>query len=654
MSRLPAKFETHTRHPDDQRLSPADSQRRIAELERELARARAQLDDTRAELETKSATLETVLNSRGWRTLNRFREARSRLRALTPAFLWHAASRRMSLGAIRAKLAERELYQRWIREREQRIDAPTAAAQIADFSYRPLVSIVMPVYRPALRDLDRAIASVRAQHYPDWRLCVCDDGSGDPAVRECLERVAASDSRIKVSFSEKNGGISDASNRALAMDEGEFVGLLDHDDELSPDALLEVVRFLQDHREADLIYSDEDKLDARGARCEPFFKPGWSPELMLSCMYICHFSVYRRALVEAVGGFRRGFEGSQDYDLALRVSERTQRVHHIPKVLYHWRKVAGSAAASTDAKPYARSAARRALREHLERRGYRGTVLDAAWIGHYRVKFQLAQPALVSIIIPTRDRLPLLRACIASIEARTDYPDFEVIIVDNDSRERATLTYLESTRHRVVRAPGEFNFPRLVNAGAAHARGEYLLLLNNDTEVRNPEWVSAMLEFAQQPEIGAVGAKLLFPNGTLQHVGVITGLGGPAGHPLTGFDARTSHYFGTAGNIRNYSAVTAACMMVRREVFAQVGGFDERFRSGYNDVDFCLRVRRAGYRIVYTPYAELVHHESASRGFALDGQELELMQRLWGSALTADPYYNPNLSLQHEDFRIRL
>jgi GT2 family glycosyltransferase len=624
------------------------------ELERDLARARAQLAEAREELDAKSATLDAVLNSRGWRLLNRYRDARNRLRKLTPRGIWHAAARRISLRALRPAVAERELYQRWIREREQRMDAPAAAAEIAAFAYRPLVSIVMPVYRPALRHLDRAIASVRAQHYPDWQLCICDDGSGDPALREYLERSAAADSRIRIALSEKNGGISEASNRALALSQGDFVGLLDHDDELSPDALFEMVKYLQQHRDADLIYSDEDKLDARGARCEPFFKPGWSPELMLSCMYICHFSVYRRALVQAIGGFRRGFEGSQDYDLALRVSERTTRVHHIPKVLYHWRKAAGSAAASTDAKPYARTAARRALREHLERRGYRGTVLDAAWIGHYRVKFQVARPDLVSIIIPTRDRLPLLRACVASIEARTDYPDFELIIVDNDSREPATLAYLDATPHRVVRIPGEFNFPRLVNTGAAHARGAYLVLLNNDTEVRSPEWMSAMLEFAQQPEVGAVGAKLLFPNGTLQHVGVVTGLGGPAGHPLTGFDARTSHYFGTAGNIRNYSAVTAACMMVRRDVFQQVGGFDERFSSGYNDVDFCLRVRRAGYRIVYTPYAELIHHESASRGFALDGKELELMQRLWGPALTADPYYNPNLSLQHEDFRIRL
>lgn len=531
------------------------------------------------------------------------------------------------------------------------------------FAYQPTISILLPVYNPPLEFLRRALDSVRRQSYGNWQLCACDDGSTDKQVAELLRQYATEEARVNVSFAPANGGIAQASNRALALATGEFLGLLDHDDELAPEALYEVVRTLQEV-DADVLYTDEDRLDAAGNHTEPRCKPAWSPDLLLSCMYVSHLVVYRRQLVLDVGGFRQGFDGSQDYDLALRVTERTEKIAHIPKILYHWRKVAASASARRQAREAVTEAGRRALTEALQRRRIEGEVENQPRFGFYRVRRALVAAGKVSIIIPTRDGFEQLRRAVQSIESKSLYRDYEILIVDNGSRDRATLDYLRASPHGVLRLDEAFNFSRLCNRAAKQAQGDYLLFLNDDTEVISGEWLSAMLEQAQRPEVGAVGAKLLYADGRIQHAGVLLGVGargrgapgaggadvGVAGHALRYEDGFSgAGYLNYANVARNYSAVTAACLMVRRAVFAEVGGFDEEaFAISYNDVDFCLRLGARGYRIVYTPYALLYHKESASRGLQAYPQAAATLRGRWQRQLASDAFYNPNLA--GEDF----
>ncbi|HEV8044924.1 MAG TPA: glycosyltransferase, partial [Rubrobacter sp.] len=442
------------------------------------------------------------------------------------------------------------------------------------FVYRPLVSVVMPVYDPELRWLERALDSVLGQAYGRWELCVCDDCSTDGRVRETLSRYARLDGRVKVVRPERNAGISRASNAALALATGEFVALLDHDDELSPDALVEAVRLLQEHPGADLIYSDVDKIDELGNRVDPNFKPGWSPDLLLSANYISHLGIYRRSIFEEVGAFREGFDGAQDYDLVLRFTERTDNVYHVPKVLYHWRMVSGSVAADSGNKSYIAEKGRRALAEALERRGLEGSVEDGLLPNRFRARLKIEGEPRVSIVIPTRDNVSFLRRCVRSIEQRTSYPNYEILIVDNDSVEPETLEYLASTPHRIVPFKEEFNYSRINNFGVSLAEGEYILLLNDDTEVISGGWMEEMLQHAQRPEVGAVGAKLLYPNGRIQHAGVVTGVGHPwapglAEHSHQHYPADSPGYVGALGTLRNYSAVTAACTMVRKSLFEE-------------------------------------------------------------------------------------
>jgi GT2 family glycosyltransferase/SAM-dependent methyltransferase len=526
--------------------------------------------------------------------------------------------------------------------------------EVEGFTYRPRVSLITPVYNTPEEWLRRMVASVQSQVYPDWELCLVDDGSTDPGVMPALRALAAADPRIRVERSPRNEGIAGASARALGMATGEFVALLDHDDELSPDALFQMVARLRAEPDLDLLYSDEDKLDAGGQRVEPFFKPGWSPDLLLSMNYIAHLTVVRRSLLEAAGGFRQGFDGSQDYDLLLRVTERTSRIAHVPLVLYHWRKAAGSAAASPLAKPFAQAAAERALADALRRRGREGWV-EGRSPGRHVVRYTLHDRPLVSVIIPTRDRLELLRSCLESVEQMTDYAPYEILVVDNDSVEPATREYLEAGagRWRVVRCPGPFNFARINNVGVAAARGDHYLFLNNDTQVRREDWLLAMVEQAQRLEVGAVGARLLYPDGRIQHAGVVLGVGGVAGHAFKYRPGGASMHFDLPHVVRNVSAVTAACMLVPRRVLEDVGGFDERLAVAFNDVDLCCRIRARGYLIVYTPLAELFHLESASRKQLHPPADEELMWARWGATIKAgDPYYNPNLTLTHEDWSI--
>ncbi len=546
-------------------------------------------------------------------------------------------------------------YEHWIRHGEQRsYDSRSIARAISNFDYKPRISVIMPVYNTPLRILDLAIRSVRMQHYENWELCLCDDASPSAEVRHCLEDWQRQDARIKVTFSSRNEGISGASNRALQLASGEFVGFLDHDDELSSDALYEVVKLLQEQPQADMIYSDEDKLNPDGRRVDPFFKPDWSPEYMLACMYTCHFGVYRKRLLDEIGGFRLGFEGSQDYDLVLRISERTNQIYHIPKILYHWRMIEGSAAASAEGKPYACVAAKKALSEHLDRRQVSAEIIDGIWPTHYQIRFNLPSTEKVSIVILASGQPDPLRTCITSIENKASYPNYEIIVVENQSIGTDLRQYLSSRSHRVVSSQEPFNSSRLINLADKHASGAYLLLLHDDTEIISTGWITSMLGFCRQKEVGIVGAKLLYRNDLIQHAGIILGIKGVAGRPLRMFPRNTRQGFGAACDVRNYSAVSAACMMIRKSVFEKVGGFDEQFSATYNDIDFCLRVRQARYRIVWTPYAELYHDDSSSLGRDRNSREVACLKQRWGGILTNDPYYNPNLTLRHEDLGYRV
>lgn len=509
----------------------------------------------------------------------------------------------------------------------------------ASFALQPLISIVMPVYNTDPDVLDAAIASVRAQVYRHWELCIADDASTSPATAEVLDRHADEDPRIKVQRLAHNGGIVEASNAAASWATGEFLGLLDHDDLLTPDALFEVVALLNRHPDLDFVYSDEDKLDERGSISTPFFKPSWSPEIHLCVNYVTHFAVYRRSVFEQVGGFRPGFDGSQDYDLSLRVTEATDRIGHIAKPIYTWRMVSGSAAVRHDAKPYAIEAAHRAVREALHRRGYGDKVDKGTVPGTWRARYPIVGSPKVSVLIPTRNGRDMLQRCIDGVLHHTAFDSLELVVVDNASDDPATLDYLASLDAKVVRYPYRFNYARQMNLAAALATGELLLFLNNDMEVLRPGWLDAMVEHGQRPEVGAVGARLIFPSGRLQHEGVFVGYGGGcAGNVDTG------GYFGLGQMVRDCTSVTAACMLIRPTVFADVGGFDERLRVAFNDVDLCLRLRQRGYRIVYTPYAELVHAESASRGGLHPEEDEAFFVRRWGGPdELVDPFYNPNL-----------
>jgi len=558
-------------------------------------------------------------------------------------------------------------YIRWVREYDTLTPALTAGlrAQVQALRRRPLISVLMPVYNTPEKFLLRAIDSVRAQIYENWELCIADDASTAPHIRPLLEKAGREDPRIKVVLREKNGHISAASNSALELAQGEFVALLDHDDELRPHALACVAFELDRFPGANLIYSDEDKITEAGFRYGPYFKPDWNPDLLLAQNFICHLGVYRTALVRDLGGFRTGCEGSQDWDLALRASERTppEQIRHIPRVLYHWRAVPGSTAMQIGEKNYSIAAAKKAIADHFSRMGLQAGLTPTE--GHYwRVHYPRPDPApRVTLAIPTRNRVNFLRPCLDSILQKTTYPNYEILVVDNDSDEPETIAYLDQLRRharcRVIAFPGPFNFSALNNFAARQTDSPLIGLLNNDLEVINADWLDEMATQALRPEIGCVGAKLYYPDGRIQHAGVILGLGRlAAGHAWHGYPGETRGQGYRALLQQNLSAVTAACLVIRREVYLQVGGLDEEnFRVALNDVDFCLKVRAAGYRNLYTPFAELYHYESASRGYEDTPEkrerfrrEAERLRQKWGDLLFNDPAYNPNLTLDRPDF----
>jgi O-antigen biosynthesis protein len=567
-------------------------------------------------------------------------------------------------GLMRADMREIDrAYPAWI-DRYDRIDAGARLAmttRIASMDQPPLISVLMPTFNPAPRHLLAAIQSVQAQIYPRWELCIADDASTDPAIAPLLRAAQAADSRIIVIWRERNGHISAATNSALSLAKGSFVALLDHDDLLAPNALYEVANHIADQPKTDLLYSDEDRVDEAGRRSTPYFKPDWDPDLMLGQNLVNHLGVYRRSLVERLGGFRVGIEGSQDYDLALRALAETapDRIVHIPRVLYHWRQGGGGRSFSESTIERCARNGRRAVEEFLVPSVPGAIVQPAAATPLWnRVIYPVPKPEpLVSVIIPTRNQEDVLSRAVDGVLRRTDYPAMEVLIVDNESDEPSALALLarlgSDDRVRVLPHPGPFNFSALNNHAVNEAAGELVLLLNNDVDVINSDWLREMASHAIRPGIGAVGAKLLYPDGTIQHGGITVGVGGVAGHQYLHRSGGEVGYFGHLKLVRTVTAVTGACLMLRRQAYLEAGGLDEvSLPVAFNDIDLCLKLVARGYRNVWTPHAELYHTESVSRGSDRVGEnaaryarDVATMRRRWGDLLDHDPYWNHNLSL---------
>ncbi|RNA64277.1 glycosyltransferase [Prosthecochloris sp. ZM_2] len=658
------------RNGETERPAPPGTQQQLASLEREAAQQRktiehlqhriGSLEQEKAELTSRLARLK---RSRSWKMTKPIRKWSKSVRK---------RSRKLRRWALKQSPSEHNHspYQEWLRL----YDKPAthrSSGQEGDTRQpvnQPLISVIMPVYNPPITFFEEAIRSVLGQSYSNWELCIADDNSPDGDVQKLIELYAERDSRIRPVFRPDNGHISEASNSALDQARGEFIALFDHDDLLHPHALAEIAREIRQYPDAGIIYSDEDKIDEQGARHSPYFKPDFNYELFLCQNMISHLGAYRTSLVRSIGGFRKGLEGSQDWDLALRAAERLSpdRIRHIPKVLYHWRCHDNSTATGTQAKPYTRRAALKAVQEHLDRRGIQATAEESPGNKDFnRIRYHIDRnPPSVEIIILTRDKPELLEPCVASIRRQTTYPDYRITIVDNGSVEPETLRLLEDWQQdaciRVLRDDSPFNYSRLNNRAASASTADYLCLMNNDIEVISPDWLEEMVSHAVQKGVGAVGSRLWYPDGTLQHAGVVMGPGGVAAHVHHGIAQDNPGYFGRAILQQNFTALTGACLLVAKKLYLKAGGLNEEHLTvAFNDIDFCLKLHSMGLRNVWTPYAEFYHHESASRGQDDTPEkqrrfqsETIFMQQNWPRIIERDPAYNPNLSVETADFSL--
>ena len=537
------------------------------------------------------------------------------------------------------------------------------------FSRDIKISIVVPLYNTPTRFLSEMIESVIKQTYSNFELCLADgsDDAHKDLVKKTVRKYQRNDERILYRDLSGNGGISSNTNAAIEMSCGEYIALFDHDDILHPAALYEVMCAI-DKEGADFIYTDENTFhkSIKDAYC-PHFKPDFAPDNLRANNYICHLTVFKRSLLSLVGMFRPECDGSQDFDMVLRLTEKAEKIVHIPKILYFWRAHEKSVASDISAKPYVIDAAKKAISDHLERVGLRGEVEDSSVLSMYRIKYKISGEPLVSVIIPNKDHKDDLKKCIDSIIEKTSYKNYEIIIAENNSETEEIFEYykelskIENVKIVTVNTEGKFNYSRINNEAVKSASGEYLLFLNNDTEIISSDWISEMLMYAMREDVGAVGAKLYYPDDTIQHAGIGIGLLTLAGHYFRHFPRIHPGYMGRLIYAQNVSAVTAACMMTSRFLFDSLGGFDESFAVAFNDVDLCMRIRKAGYLIVFTPFAELYHYESKSRGLDTAPEnrerfvgEVERFQKRYKDELSAtDPYYNPNLTLDYEDFRIK-
>lgn len=530
----------------------------------------------------------------------------------------------------------------------------------------PLISIVIPIYKPDMQYLQQAIDSIKCQTYQNIEICVADDASKSDVLYSYLNHCALSNRNFRYVIREVNGHISAATNSALELVKGNYIVFMDQDDLLAPHALNEIAATIEKNPDLSLIYSDEDKVDESNRRFEGHFKPDFSRNLLLGHNYISHLTCMKTSLVRELGGLRLGFEGAQDHDLLLRALPylNTENVRHIPKVLYHWRAIQGSTALSLDEKSYAEVAAEKAVRSYIENNEVNAVVTRGRVPNTLKLKWPIIDKPLVSLLIPTRDGLEVLKPCIESILSKTLYSNYEILILDNDSERKETLAYFDAlikkdSRVKVIKTPGEFNYSNINNIGVSYASGGLVALVNNDIEVIEGDWLGEMISLAIRKEIGCVGAKLLYPDGRIQHGGVILGIGGVAGHSHLYKDGSDSGYFQKMDLVHEVSAVTAACLVVRKDVYLEVGGLDDSLKVAFNDVDFCLKVRKAGYTNLFTPFATLYHHESISRGYEDTPEkqkrfnhEVEIMQGRWEGALTSDPFYNSNFNLMAEPYHL--
>ena len=540
-------------------------------------------------------------------------------------------------------------YKKWIRS----VDNATASDKL---EYRPLISVLIPVYNAKGEYLRECIDSVLEQSYDNFEMCIVDDASTNKDTLEVLKAYGDNE-RIRIKRREKNGHISRASNDALEMAKGEFIALVDNDDVLAKDALYKMVQVLNKNKKLDLIYSDEDKINKYGMRCCPHFKPDWSPDTLFSLNYVCHLMVARTKLVREVGGFTVGMEGAQDYDLVLKLTEKTNRIYHIPEILYHWRMIKGSTALRLDNKQYASDKGKLAIEKALKRRKIDAEVQKDPISSYYRVIYRVKKEPKVSIIIPTRDYAELTKKCLESIYKKTTYENYEIIVVNNGSKEEKIFALFKGYKKthdnfRVVDADMEFNYSIINNLAVREAKGEIIILLNNDIEVITPEWLSLMVGYAIQPHVGAVGAKLLYPDDTIQHGGVVLGMGGVAGHIFLNEERDANFMFGRTRVPYDIGAVTAACLCVEKKKYEEVGGLEEDLKVAFNDIDFNMKLLKKGYYNVILPMVELYHYESKSRGTDMVPEKKERFQRevlymqdKWGDDLLHDRFYNANYSL---------
>ena len=551
-----------------------------------------------------------------------------------------------------SKEYQEEKYNKWRSEK-------ATIKENKEFKYEPLISIITPLYNTPKEFFIDYIKSLQEQTYTNWEVCLVD------ASETQLEYVKnINDKRLKYKRLEENKGISENSNEAIQMASGEFLALVDHDDIIAPNALNEVVKKLNEKPETDFIYSDEDKFEGNVEnRFYPFFKPDFSPDFLRSNNYICHLSVIRKTLVEKIGGFRKEFDGAQDYDLILRITENTDKIEHIPEILYHWRIHSTSTAQNMETKNYAIEAGRRAIEEHCKRLELPIEKVESIKpLGSYRTKYRVIGEPLISIIIPNKDSIKYLKRAINSI-LKSTYKNYEIIIVENNSTKKSTFKYYEKikTFAKIIKYEGEFNYSKINNFGVTYANGEYLLLLNNDIKVITKDWLEEMLSICQREDVGIVGAKLLYSDKTVQHAGVVVGMGGIAGHVNRLISDKNPGYFGRVAVINNYSAVTAACLMTKKELYEKVEGLDEKFKVAFNDVDFCMKIRKLQKLVVYTPFARLFHYESKTRGYEDTPEKLErfngeikLFESKWKDELEkGDTYFNPNLDLFSEQCEIK-
>jgi len=613
----------------------------------ELEDLKAQLAQTQQVLDRANAIIQWMESSSFWKLRSAFLKLRQKLPF---SFRRSRLSSVRTIDTIAASAVDAD-YLTWQQKNSPRpADLQKLSETIELLPRRPLLSVIIPVCDAPESFLSEAIASVIDQIYPDWELCIAADSTVSK-VQEILKLYQTRDRRIKVTLPE-------SSNSALQLATGEFVALLDQDDLLTPDALYEIALLVNRYPQADMIYSDEDSVDENGHLKDPFFKPDWCPDSFLSRMYTHRLGVYRRSLVDAIGGFRQSFENSQEYDLVLRLTEKTDQIFHIPKILYHQRSH-NRATSNT---------AQQALEEALKRRGEPGHLIcPEAYPGCYIVRYDLRESKRVTIIIPTRDLGAVLDRCLTSIFDKTTYPNYEVLVIDNGSTEATTFSVFEHwnkqepERFRCQRLDIPFNFSKLNNDAVEQSQGEYLLFLNNDTEVITPDWITAMAEQAQRPQVGAIGVRLLYPDGTIQHAGIVGGIGGVVGHGHKHYPGDHPGYFSQIQTINNYAAVTAACLMCRREVFIEVGGFEEALAIAFNDIDFCFKLLEKGYRNVYLPHVALYHYESKSRGYedtaekqARFHQEILYLQNKWKNLLANDPCYSPHLTRDREDYSLKI